>query len=76
MSPAPQKSTSNPIPAVEHASKPHPSYKNKKPRTFNKITDLKFFVTTVHNNCSARDWDRIRILEEIPRSGIQMSALT
>ncbi len=28
------------------------------------------------NVCSARDWDRIRILEEIPRSGIQMSALT
>ena len=27
-------------------------------------------------DCSARDWDRIRILEEIPRSGIQMSALT
>jgi hypothetical protein len=26
--------------------------------------------------CSARDWDRIRILEEIPRSGVQMSALT
>jgi hypothetical protein len=30
----------------------------------------------LNSKCSARDWDRIRILEEIPRCGIQMSALT
>ncbi len=25
--------------------------------------------------CSARDWDRIGLLEEIPRSGVQIPAL-
>jgi hypothetical protein len=26
--------------------------------------------------CSARDWDRIGLLEEIPRSGVQIPCLT
>ncbi len=28
-----------------------------------------------YKDCSARDWDRKGLLEEIPRSGVQISAL-